>query len=171
MVVPLLLSACMATPQPQRTSLSTSGRAEAPVIPPAGCHRPPGTDALQAEVIGLVNTIRAEHGLGPVVPSPRLAAAAQGHACRNAAAVSTSHVDPDGTTYQQRLARAGYGWQQAAENTALGFGGSAGRVVAGWMVSPGHRQNILLPGITEAGLGFMPGNGPPAWVLDFGRPY
>jgi Cysteine-rich secretory protein family len=59
------------------------------------------------------------------------------------------------------------------ENIAAGYD-SAQKVVAAWMNSEGHRQNILNCRFTSIGIGYDPGRvrsdwGPGSWVQDFGR--
>jgi len=54
-----------------------------------------------------------------------------------------SHTSLTGTTFDQRIANAGYtGGSPLGENTAGGMS-SPQSVVNAWMGSPGHRTNIM----------------------------
>jgi hypothetical protein len=75
-----------------------------------------------------------------------------------------SHDSLDGRTFIDRLRAAGYipsdqRWL-VGENLAWGTGSlaTARSIVAAWMNSPGHRENILRPQFREIGLGIAPGN-------------
>jgi uncharacterized protein YkwD len=65
-----------------------------------------------------------------------------------------AHVLPEAQlpTLADRAHYVGYGFGEIAENVALGYP-SAEAVVEGWMNSPGHRANILNPGVVETGIG------------------
>jgi uncharacterized protein YkwD len=72
-----------------------------------------------------------------------------------------SHVTPEGWSLAHRLPPALSPQISASgENIWLGSGhnpgdpqGLARMIVAGWMSSPGHRQNILDPAYTHLGVG------------------
>jgi uncharacterized protein YkwD len=55
----------------------------------------------------------------------------------------------------ERLRAAGHAFRSAGENIARieTRGDPAARAVAGWMKSPGHRENILSPRFTSTGVG------------------
>jgi uncharacterized protein YkwD len=119
-------------------------------------------------VLALVNDQRRRVGVPALRASAVLARAAQDHACDNAARDSHGHVSSDGAKLGERLRRAGYRLQTAAENTGRGFD-TPDRLVAFWMASPGHRANLLNPVVREAGLGRAIGPGP-HWVLVMAAP-
>lgn len=79
-------------------------------------------------VTELVNQQRQHHGLAPLLPDDRLHAAAKAHAEDMAERDYFSHTtpEPEGWTYQDRIAAAGYHWDQpggsAAENISSGLG-------------------------------------------------
>ncbi|MBI1416324.1 MAG: hypothetical protein GC146_03800 [Limimaricola sp.] len=135
-----------------------------PIGPPAdtGDPAPVGTvDGLGQ----LLNGERTAQGLSAVAPDSRLAAAAQAHAEDMQARRYFSHDTPSGQTAGQRIAAAGYSACLSAENIA--FGGSTDtQVMTSWMESPGHRANILLPGVTAYGVGHAGSY----WVLDLAKP-
>ena len=55
-------------------------------------------------------------------------------------------------------------WNALGENIARGYA-TPQAVMAGWMASPGHHDNILGPSYKEIGVGYYSGN---HWVQDFG---
>jgi len=66
------------------------------------------------------------------------------------------HTGSDGSTPDQRVTRAGYKWRTTGENIASGPT-SPEEVMAGWLASPGHCENIMSPRFREMGI---------AWVVD-----
>jgi uncharacterized protein YkwD len=133
-----------------------------------------------AAVVCEINAARAGHGLPPLQANSRLAAGAQGLAADMAARHYFSHVTPDGVDLTGRIRPTGYipasGTWSLAENLAWGANALAtpAETVQGWMGSPGHRANILDPGMKEIGVGIAEGSfsadGPRGvfYVADFG---
>ena len=81
-----------------------------------------------------------------------------------------SHDSLDGRSAGDRITAAGYRWRAYAENIAAGYPTPAA-VVAGWIESPGHCQNLMNPTYRELGVGFAPSVGASFgsyWVQDFG---
>jgi uncharacterized protein YkwD len=135
----------------------------------AACVAPPDGAALRHEALLRINQERGRAGLAALRPSPVLDQAAQRHACDNAAHNRMSHTGSDGSHFGQRILRAGYSYRRANENVALGYHYAAS-VVAAWMRSPGHRQNVLDRGTHELGLGLARGSdGRLHWVMVSGR--
>ena len=62
-----------------------------------------------------------------------------------------SHTGADGSIIGQRVSDAGYNWRLVAENIAAGMRDPKA-VVESWVDSPGHRRNMLLPGLLHAGV-------------------
>lgn len=108
-------------------------------------------------VVALVNRERSLAGVAPLVDDPRLAAAAAAWAARMAEAGGLTHG-----SVGARITAAGFRWTACAENVARGQQ-TAESVVAGWMMSPPHRKNILDPTLTHAGAG----RSGDFWCLDF----
>ncbi len=151
----------------------TTTSAPRPAVQPLplafSCAPDPGLAFEQAALIDGINAERRAAGLGPVRANPVLAAAAHSHACDNARQSALSHQGSDGTRPGQRALRAGYDYRMVGENLGLGFH-SAPQAMFYWMRSPGHRDNVLAPQVTEAALGLtVAGNGQRAWVLMLGR--
>ncbi|CAO5149652.1 conserved hypothetical protein [Frankia sp. AiPs1] len=120
---------------------------------------PPGGDGLApmlAQVVTLTNVERQQAGLLPLSVDPVLTAAADGHSADMARRGFFAHTSPDGRTVSDRVTALGYRYSRVAENIAAGQT-SAQEVVSGWMNSPGHRANILLPQLREIGVGHAVG--------------
>jgi uncharacterized protein YkwD len=134
----------------------------------AACPNPtpaPGTAGAVAEAtLCLLNGERADHGLAPLTPNARLAAAASAYAQDLVAGSYFSHTGRDGSGVRERIERTGYlpsdrAWR-IGENLAWGTGVLAmpASIVEAWMNSPGHRDNILNPAYREIGIGVVAGN-------------
>ncbi|TAN58852.1 MAG: CAP domain-containing protein [Rhodospirillales bacterium] len=121
------------------------------------------------ELIGAVNSARRDVGLGPLRAEDRLSRAAQDYARVLAGWGRLSHQGPEGSRLKDRLSRQGYPYRQAAENLASGLIGP-GETVALWLQSPGHRANMLMPDMHEAGVGIVrDADGQSYWTLLLGR--
>lgn len=119
----------------------------------------PDLPAAEVAIVEMTNAFRARNGLAPVVRNPKLNAAAAAYARTLTAYKGLSHT-ADGTTAAQRIGAVRYNHCQIAENLASlldsrGFTASeyARSAVEGWENSPGHRRNMLLPHVTEIGVG------------------
>ncbi|MFO7730832.1 MAG: CAP domain-containing protein [Spirochaetia bacterium] len=122
--------------------------------------------AAEQEILRLVNQQRAEHNLPPLYLSTELSQVARDHSTDMAERNFYSHIDPQGTTPNQRITRKmgdRYYLEGTAENIAYsersdGFSSLSQQEIArdfmrGWMNSPGHRANILREGMTHIGIG------------------
>lgn len=139
---------------------------------PTGKESVPSSDeAMEQEVLLLVNAIRQRRGLKPVVLHPDLTRAARYHAKDMAEDDYFEHDSMDRTpsgslkkltNFGDRLRRFAPidgGW---AENIAWGHT-SAESVMRSWMKSAGHRRNILTSDYRYLGVGYVDGY----WVQDF----
>ncbi|MFH9427885.1 CAP domain-containing protein [Streptomyces sp. NPDC017615] len=118
-----------------------------------------------ARVVELVNAERAKVGCSPVKLNSTLSKAAQDHSADMAAHNTMSHTGSDGSDPGSRITAAGYQWSTYGENVAYGYS-TPEQVMAGWMESPGHRENILNCSFKEIGVGLaQPGS---YWTQDFG---
>ena len=106
------------------------------------------------QVVALVNQERAGAGCPPLAIDERLVAAAQGHSEDMAANDFFSHTGSDGSEPWERMEAAGYDWSRAAENIAAGYP-TPEEVVAAWMNSMGHRNNILNCALVDTGVGYV----------------
>lgn len=129
--------------------------------------------AMRAGVLAAVNRERAAAGLAPLVVDPRLDRIAQAHAVDMLQRRFYAHVTPEGRTLAWRVDESGYRYRWAAENIAKGVF-DPDEVVRRWMLSSGHRRNILDPHPVHVGIGVIRGEEhgqvTALWVLDFGAP-
>ncbi len=123
-------------------------------------------------MLRLTNLERAKVGCAALRSSPVLAKVSRAHSQDMAEKGYFDHNAQDGTTPFVRMTRAGYRYTVAAENIAAGQQTPAA-VMAAWMASAGHRQNILDCRLTELGVGLYRSPSSPYsayWTQDFGTP-
>jgi hypothetical protein len=140
----------------------------------------PDIPAAEAAIVEMTNAFRADHKLSAVRSNPQLAAAARAYAKVLAARKEGLTHTANGTTPASRVRNAGYAYCQIAENLAAlydsrGFTAAdyARRTLQGWEDSPGHRKNLMMPHVTETGVGIArSGTNDPRYVAVqlFGRP-
>ena len=116
--------------------------------------------------LAAVNAARASGGRAALVYDMRLEAAARAHGQDMAARGFFSHTGSDGSDIGDRLRRAGYAFCFGAENIAAGQR-SLGEVMASWMGSRGHRNNILDRKAQAVGVARAAGN---RWVMVLAAP-
>lgn len=111
----------------------------------------------------LLNAVRRKNGLGELERNEQLAEAATAHTMDMVERKYFAHVSPDGTGLTKWIRGTGYipesgGWK-AGENIGWAARGAAqpARLVAGWMDSPTHRDNILDGDFVHIGLGVAHG--------------
>ncbi|MFG6105612.1 CAP domain-containing protein [Leptothoe sp. EHU-05/26/07-4] len=128
----------------------------------------------QSKLLRLMNDARRERGLAPLAFSSSLQRAAQAHVDDIVAHNNRpTHTGSDGSSMSERVQRENYSYRYLGENVAAGYS-SAEDTFEQWMNSRGHRENILNPNFSEAGVGYYI-NAPGTtyghyWVLVFGRP-
>lgn len=123
-------------------------------------------NAMELEVIRLVNEERKKEGLAPFTHSPELSKVARTKSQDMADKNYFSHTSP---TYGDPFAMMksfGIKYRTAGENIAKGYS-SAESVVKGWMNSSGHRANILNPSFNKIGVGYVNANGTTYWTQQF----
>ncbi|UCD80997.1 MAG: CAP domain-containing protein [Desulfobacterales bacterium] len=115
--------------------------------------------AIRMKMVNLINKARLKKrycGSKPCPPArsirwnPRLAQAALKHSRDMAKNDFFDHTGSNGKTVVERVNSIGYGWRAVGENIFAGHE-SSDDVVAGWLASAGHCQNIMSPGFTEIG--------------------
>jgi len=126
-------------------------------------------EQLIAEVVEALNQLRGGAGLGPVFPDPALTAAAQLHAADMAARLLLTHTDEAGNLAGARIEAQGYRWWTVAENVAFGQRDAA-EAMAAWTNSEGHRENMLLPAVTQVGMGIAANHLGLYWCMILARP-
>lgn len=126
--------------------------------------------ADEQAVIDLTNAERkkADKDLQPLKMNPKLMDAARKHAANMAAQEKLEH-ELDGKNPADRADAAGYKWRTVGENIAAGQP-TPKKVLAVWMDSPPHRENILKDKYTEIGVAAVKSKkGDVYWVQVFGR--
>ena len=119
---------------------------------------------VQTATLCLLNGERSDAGLRPLKENGKLEKAAIGHSNRMVQQQFFDHVDERGSDPVARIKAAGYipsvGAWTVGENLAWGSGSLATpkSIVAAWMRSSGHRDNILRPDFKEIGFGVVTGN-------------
>lgn len=121
----------------------------------------PDLPAVERHIIELTNVARSGQKLGDVRVNAQLSDAARTYATYLANHKAFSH-SADGQKAGDRVGATGYAWCTVAENLASlldskGFKTVelAKKSVEGWLNSPGHRQNLLAPHVTEIGVGVV----------------
>lgn len=122
----------------------------------------------------LTNLERSKAGQKPLTLNAHLTAAAQKKAQDMIDKDYFAHVSPDGVTPWHWIRAEGYNYSLAGENLAIDFH-EAEDLVAAWMASPGHRDNLINSEYTESGLAVVSGefNGSTSIVVVhmFGTPF
>lgn len=78
-----------------------------------------------------------------------------------------THTGSDGSDPGKRATEAGYDWRSVTENVAYGYPDEQ-TCMSKWMASPGHRANILKPGLTHFGSAMAVSGSTPYYTQDFG---
>ncbi len=127
----------------------------------------------QTDIVALTNQERAKLGLQAVTEDSRLDAAAAAKAQNMFAENYWAHYSPSGKDPWGFIQGAGYQFSYAGENLARNFSASP-EVVAAWMASPTHRDNIVNTHYTNIGVAIAEGkiNGTDTILVvqEFGRP-
>ncbi len=143
---------------------------------PGTSYPPPGSSSAQAYALALINASRKAYGFAPLRLDAALSAVAQAHALDQIRYDYFSHVSRDGSTYRDRISRAGISFSHAGENQCLDYGGITHAI--SWCHSimmaepyPGvwnHIANILDPNFTRVGFGYgQASNGKLIMTWDF----
>jgi uncharacterized protein YkwD len=153
-----------AAPKAPASTAAAAPTAHAAASPSASATAAPASGAV-ARIVALVNSERSKAGCSPVTLNAKLSKAAQDHSADMASHQNMSHTGSDGSDPGARITRAGYNWSAYGENVAYGYS-TPEQVMAGWMSSPGHKENILTCSFKEIGVGLaQPGS---YWTQDFG---
>lgn len=108
----------------------------------------------------------------PLAWNATLGAVAQDHSRDMANNNYLDHKDRDGRTPGDRAELSGYGGQLVGENIAAGQD-TVGKVVDGWLASPGHCANLMNPQYQELGAAYATdpkSNAGIYWTAMFGAP-
>jgi len=128
---------------------------------------PTTSQILGEEVVTLTNEERVRAGCPALTVDEELTVASVRQSHYMAATGDFGHFGWRGSTFRSRSLAAGYP-AVAGENVAYGFSSSA-EVMAAWMASPPHRQNILNCAARSFGAGVQQAvNGTYYWTQVFG---
>ncbi len=108
-----------------------------------------------ADVIAGVNLVRQQRGLPALQEQSQLQDTARDRARVIIQTGTFSHVAPDGTEPWQVAEAFGYDALYIGENLAHGFG-DVPSLIAAWLESPGHRNNIYSTRYNETGVDVVP---------------
>ncbi|MFH1388866.1 MAG: CAP domain-containing protein [Patescibacteria group bacterium] len=133
-------------------------------------------ETVRQGMLTLINNVRKDNGLSPVVLNNQLNRVAQGHAEDMFTRPFYGHNTPEGKTPSQRAIDGGY-LHGVGENIGKGWT-SVEEAMTWWLNSPAHRANILNPTYTDVGIGVrgdskvndtgFPNSYNTYWVQDFG---
>jgi len=107
----------------------------------------------EAEVVRLVNQVRAENGLKALSVNWELSRVARYKSEDMSSSRYFSHTSPTYGTPFQMMRSFGLSYRSAGENIAYGQRTPAA-VMDAWMNSSGHRANILNASYTQIGVGY-----------------
>lgn len=136
---------------------------------------------FENDVLTLVNQKRAAGATcGGVAKPPvpllttdsKLRCAARFHSKDMSTKNFFSHTGSNGSNFATRINNAGYAWTSAGENIAAGQT-TPSAVVAGWMTSSGHCNNIMNSAYKHLGVGYSYSSTATYkhyWTQDFGKP-
>lgn len=114
-------------------------------------------DVTKTAIVKLTNQERANIGLPQLEASPELDQAAKLKAQDMFKNGYFNHYSPLGTSPWFWFGVAGYKYEYAGENLAIGFVESE-EVYSGWQNSFSHHQNLLNPNYTQIGVAVVEGN-------------
>ena len=127
-------------------------------------HAQGGINSFELEVLTLINAERASYGLHPLNLSPTLMMASRFKAQSMYEIGYFSHTSPVYGHFVN-ISRQLFNYQSGMLGENLAYGQRTPQsVVAAWMDSPGHKENILHPAWTEMGAGFFNNR----WAQKFG---
>ena len=113
-------------------------------------------DEFEQLIFELINAERINHDLEPLTWDDRIADAARAHSQDMAANSFMDHIGSDGSNARARMDKFDVPAGRSGENLFRGTHRrwSPEEIVEWWMISIGHRGNILNPSFRMAGVGF-----------------
>lgn len=160
-----LLGGCALPPPGPSPSTRSAPGATAHAQRPAGPVDPEitsdcGISHLRDSVLKQINSTRAAarscgprhmRAARPLVWDRALAEAAEQHSVDMTVRRYFDHASPGGKRVTQRVLAQGYRWRSVGENLAGGDTTVAG-VMAGWLHSPEHCENLMNPAYADVGV-------------------
>lgn len=111
---------------------------------------------IERRAFDQTNVIRVKNGLAPLIWDPQLCRMARAHSERMALLGFFDHASPEGLKLKDRAHTNGIlHFRVIAENIAYnkGYDDPGGFAVERWMISAGHRANILYVGFQASAIG------------------
>ena len=116
------------------------------------------SDLTPANITSAINTERTNRDIPALTTNSMLTKAAQSKSNDMIARNYFSHIDPDGHYIWDKIVAFGYTpYTTLGENLAIDFPNTTG-LVAAWMDSPEHRENLLSANFKDTGIGVSFGN-------------
>lgn len=116
---------------------------------PSNAHASTDIDTVEWQVLYILNAKRMEEGLEAVSTFDDIQDAADERG--DELEELFSHTRPDGGSCFDTLDEYGIRWDTAGENIAAGYSGPE-QVMAGWMQSQPHRENMLTQSFSHVGI-------------------
>lgn len=113
-------------------------------------------DSFVKDLLTLINQERTNAGLTALELDPTLCSVTQLRA--EECVTNFGHTRPNGSSYKTAVSDAGIAYSHVGENLASGQA-SPEEVMDTWMVSGGHRDNILNESYTKIGIGIAANSG------------
>ncbi|MBI2933016.1 MAG: CAP domain-containing protein [Planctomycetes bacterium] len=111
----------------------------------------------EEELLAVINQHRVSMGLPALIQDPVMQECARGHSkhMTNDSHDFLAHRNPEGDSHVERMNKHGlFGF--SGENVAAGYFDAAS-VLAAWLASPPHRQNLEDPRFLRGGAGYQAG--------------
>jgi uncharacterized protein YkwD len=119
-------------------------------------------NGLEAEILRLINNVRADHGLNQLQVVQSLTDIARTRSTDMVSRNYFSHYNPEGATFFNIMRNSGISWANAGENlgnsTPASYGTPSAFINA-WMNSASHRDNMLRGHYRYVGVGIVDGGG------------
>lgn len=111
--------------------------------------------AVERRAFEVSNKERVKSGLAPLAWDSELCVLARTHSRNMSVLNFFSHQTPEGMRLRDRARAANLRYQVIAENIAYnqGFDDPGAFAVERWMISPGHRANLLSPEFQSSAIG------------------
>ncbi len=110
----------------------------------------------ESKLLTLTNNLRIERGIAPMSARVPLHVSSDLKATDMADLHYFSHTNPNGYRLSHYLSLAGYNYETAGENLAMGFS-SAEEIFSSWVKSPTHYANLIDPDFKEFGVSMESG--------------
>ena len=112
-------------------------------------------NSIERRAFERTNLARIENGLAPLTWDAELLRLARAHSERMAEQKFFSHETPEGLQLRDRARASQIRFRVIGENIAYnkGYADPGGFAVERWMISSGHRANILYPAFQAAAIG------------------